>query len=240
VAEKLAKRASKQPAKKSRVETTNELGRRERNKLEKRDRIIAAAKALFGSKGFADTTTQEIAEKADIGTGTLFLYAKSKEELLVMVFSDDMLEQVQNAFSHLPSSGSLVDQLMHAFGSMIDYHDQDRELARALLKEVSVLTTPGPRKDLATLMRAIFEGIGEIITKGQSAGSIRDVADPLLAAENLFAIYYLALLNWISGEVSKPKFIKRLRIKLTLGVEGLIEPTAPKRTITARKPARKS
>ena len=83
MAENSVKRASGVRTKGSRAQATAEPGRRERNKQEKRARIIAAAKALFGSKGFADTTTQEIAEKADIGTGTLFLYAKSKEELLV-------------------------------------------------------------------------------------------------------------------------------------------------------------
>jgi AcrR family transcriptional regulator len=61
-------------------------GRREQNKQEKLARIAAAAKALFAAKGFAQTTTQEIAERAEIGAGTLFLYAKSKEDLLVMVF----------------------------------------------------------------------------------------------------------------------------------------------------------
>jgi len=231
VAEKLAKRASGGQPQGARA--TAEPGRRERNKREKRARIVAAAKALFETKGFADTTTQEIAEKADIGTGTLFLYAKSKEELLVMVFSGDMLEQVQNAFSHLPASGSLVDQLMHAFGSMIEYHDQDRELARALLKEVSILTTPGPSKDLALLMRSIYAGIGDILLAGRGRESLRKGVDPLLAAENLFGIYYLSLLNWISSDLSKPRFLKRLRAKLTLGVEGLIDAAG------ADKPARK-
>lgn len=231
---KLVNRSSGVRAKTSRAQRPVEPGRRERNKLEKRARIVAAARALFGSKGFADTTTQEIAEKADIGTGTLFLYAKSKEELLVMVFSGDMLEQAQNAFLHLPASASLVDKLMHVFRYMIEYHDQDKELAKALLKEVTILNTPGPRRDLARLMRCIYSGIGDILAAGQGAGTIRQGVDPLLAAENLFSIYYLTLLNWVSGEISKPRFLKRLRAKLTIGVEGLIEPakTPPK---SARK-----
>jgi len=232
---KLVKQNSGVRAKASRAQSPVEPGRRERNKQEKRSRIIAAAKELFGSQGFADTTTQKIAEKADIGTGTLFLYAKSKEELLVMVFSGDMLEQAQNAFRHLPASGSLVDKLMHVFRYMIEYHDQDKDLARALLKEVTVLTTPGPRRDLARLMHCIYSGIGEILAAGQAAGTIRKGVDPQLAAENLFGIYYLTLLNWMSGEISKPRFLKRLRAKLTISAEGLIEPAK-----TPKKSARKA
>ncbi|MFZ3033097.1 MAG: TetR/AcrR family transcriptional regulator [Parvibaculum sp.] len=240
MAEKVAKRALRDQTRGARAQSPVEPGRRERNKQEKRARIIAAAKELFGSKGFADTTTQEIAERADIGTGTLFLYAKSKEELLVMVFSGDMLKEVQTAFSHLPASGSLVDKLMHAFGSMIEHHDQDRDLAKALLKEVSVLSIPGPSKDLALLMRSIFAGIGDILLSGEGGEKLREGVDPLLAAENLFGIYYLSLLNWISGNLSKPRFLKRLRAKLTLGVEGLIDPARAAEPTPARKPARKS
>jgi AcrR family transcriptional regulator len=61
------------------------VGRRERNKQAKLERITAAASELFAEYGVDDVTTQQIADKADIGTGTLFLYAKTKGELLLLV-----------------------------------------------------------------------------------------------------------------------------------------------------------
>ncbi|WP_104175257.1 TetR/AcrR family transcriptional regulator [Arthrobacter sp. Y81] len=61
------------------------VGRRERNKQAKLDRITAAARELFAMHGVDEVTTQQIADKADIGAGTLFLYAKSKGELLLLV-----------------------------------------------------------------------------------------------------------------------------------------------------------
>jgi TetR/AcrR family transcriptional regulator len=61
------------------------MGRRERNKAEKLERIMTAASALFAERGIEDVTTQQVAEAADIGTGTLFLYAKTKGDLLLMV-----------------------------------------------------------------------------------------------------------------------------------------------------------
>ena len=61
------------------------VGRRERNKQAKLDRIIAAAAELFAERGVEEVTTQQIADRADIGTGTLFLYAKTKGELLLLV-----------------------------------------------------------------------------------------------------------------------------------------------------------
>ena len=64
---------------------TPPVGRRERNKQAKLERITAAAAELFSEHGVDDVTTQQIADKADIGTGTLFLYAKTKGELLLLV-----------------------------------------------------------------------------------------------------------------------------------------------------------
>lgn len=65
--------------------TVQPVGRRERNKQAKFDRIVAAATELFAEHGVDEVTTQQIADAADIGTGTLFLYAKTKGELLLLV-----------------------------------------------------------------------------------------------------------------------------------------------------------
>ena len=71
------------------------VGRRERNKQQKLDRITAAASELLAEHGIEDVTTQQIADKADIGTGTLFLYAKTKGELLLLVQNAHYAEALQ-------------------------------------------------------------------------------------------------------------------------------------------------
>ncbi|WP_456795103.1 TetR/AcrR family transcriptional regulator [Curtobacterium sp. PvP017] len=79
---------------------TQAPGRRERNRQDKLDRITAAASELFAEHGVDDVTTQQIAERADIGAGTLFLYAKTKGELLLLVQNakyDEALEQGRRA-----------------------------------------------------------------------------------------------------------------------------------------------
>ncbi|MCI4012547.1 helix-turn-helix domain-containing protein [Brevibacterium sp. ZH18] len=61
------------------------LGRRERAKAEKRARILAAARALFEERGFERTSMSEVARAADVAEGTVFRYAATKVELLMMV-----------------------------------------------------------------------------------------------------------------------------------------------------------
>src|SRR5260370_34872038 len=87
-------------------------GRRERQRVRTLAKIIRAARILFARKGFDATTTQEIAAKADIGTGTLFNYAKTKEDLLGLVFREEMDVGVEQALRTIPEKGSLSDQLL--------------------------------------------------------------------------------------------------------------------------------
>lgn len=64
------------------------IGRRVRNMRDKQERIAAAAARLFVRDGFEKVTVAQIAKDADIAAGTLFRYAASKAELLMMVYNE--------------------------------------------------------------------------------------------------------------------------------------------------------
>ncbi|QLY34939.1 TetR/AcrR family transcriptional regulator [Nocardia huaxiensis] len=57
---------------------------------DKRTRIFGAAATLFAEHGFEKTTTQQISDRAEIAAGTLFRYASSRAELLLMVYNEDL------------------------------------------------------------------------------------------------------------------------------------------------------
>ncbi len=187
-------------------------GRRERNKLQKRARIAAAARALFGRQGFAETTTQQIAAAADIGTGTLFLYAKSKEDLLVMVFKDEMLETARAIYADLPAGKSAPDQMMTVFNRMADYHARDADLSRLLLKELVIPDSSDRISDIAELMDAIFDGLTEIVR----AAPHKPNGDPALIARSAFALYYFQLISWLGSGFDRNWCMRLLRDQLSL------------------------
>ena len=187
-------------------------GRRERNKLQKRTRIVEAARALFERHGFAETTTQQIAAAADIGTGTLFLYAKSKEDLLVMVFKDEMLETARAIYADLPAGASVTDQMMTVFNRMADYHARDADLSRLLLKELVIPDSPDRISDIAELMDAIFDGLTDIVR----AAPHKLNGDPALIARSAFALYYFQLISWLGSGFDRNWCIRLLRDQLSL------------------------
>jgi AcrR family transcriptional regulator len=59
-------------------------GLRERNKLDKLRRIKDTAARLFVSKGYDETTMPEVAARAGVGLGTVFVYATTKRDLLFL------------------------------------------------------------------------------------------------------------------------------------------------------------
>ena len=191
---------------------TAEPGRRERNKLQKKARIVAAARDLFQRQGFAETTTLQIAEAADIGTGTLFLYAKSKEDLLVMVFQDEMLETVRAIYADLPPNVTATEQMMIVFNKMADYHGRDLELSRVLLKELVIPSSSERIREIAELMDTIFDGLTAIVTDRAQI----EVGNAALIARSAFALYYFALIGWLGGGFARTWSMRQLRDQLSI------------------------
>lgn len=72
------------------------MGLREKKKKETKEKIINAARDILLSKGYNDTTMEKIAEKAEIGVGTVYNYFKSKAEIFVLIMSEELLLNEEN------------------------------------------------------------------------------------------------------------------------------------------------
>ncbi|MFK7831171.1 MAG: TetR/AcrR family transcriptional regulator [Congregibacter sp.] len=190
------------------------MGRRERAKKEKLRRIMEAARYLFEAQGFDKTTTQQIADRADIGTGTLFLYTESKEDLLVMVFERDMQEQATRVFSKTSGAQPPVDQVCAVFREMMDYHAQDLEISEVLLRTLVMAPVDEHRQSVhAELMATIFDGLAQITLVAQKNGITPRQLDPGIAARSMFSCYYLGLVRWLTGQNTRAAFEERLRLQ---------------------------
>ncbi|WP_285114299.1 TetR/AcrR family transcriptional regulator [Leifsonia sp. fls2-241-R2A-40a] len=111
-------------------------GRRERNKQEKLDRIIAAAGRLFAERGVDDVTTQEVADAADIGAGTLFFYARTKGELLLMVQNALYADALQEGRDAAEALKDPVDAVLAIAAPVIHCNRTQVENGRTYLREM--------------------------------------------------------------------------------------------------------
>ena len=116
--------------------TSTPAGRRERNKQEKLDRIVAAAGELFAEHGVDDVTTQQIADKADIGTGTLFLYAKTKGELLLLVQNSHYVEALERGRSDAEAISDVLDAVLAIVRPIVECNRVQIDNGRTYLREM--------------------------------------------------------------------------------------------------------
>ena len=208
VAARLARAASRSPG--GRKVARDAGSRRERNKQDKLRRITEAARRLFYERGFEATTTQAIAEAADIGTGTLFSYVRVKEDLLLMVFLDDLLAVIDTALQSTRPGATLVDKVFHLFDSLLRFHSRDLELSRHFTRETYAVRTPERRADINRLMAAILDPLAQMIVHEQARGGVRADADPKTVAWQFFAFYF----GVVSGMVNNMSTLREGRALL--------------------------
>jgi AcrR family transcriptional regulator len=111
-------------------------GRRERNKLEKRQRIREATRELFSAQGFEATTVRQIAERAEVGLGTLFNYARDKRDLTFLLFNDDLSRLADDAIAGSARKTGLFEQVMAVWEPHYRYLARDPVLCRILLRDM--------------------------------------------------------------------------------------------------------
>jgi len=100
--------------------------RKEREKLQRRRDIIDAAEKVFFSRGFESATMDEIAEKAELSKGTLYLYFKSKEDLQFAIFmrGSDILMKMMN--DNLSTGSTGYQRLLGLADSFIRFSRENR------------------------------------------------------------------------------------------------------------------
>ncbi len=195
------------------------LGRVERKKLDKLNRIKRAARSLFARKGFELTTTREIAQAADVGVGTVFLHGGSKQDLLVMIFREEAGRAVDAAFETM-TERRLIDQLLRVFGALISHHEHNIGLARVFVKELPFVDDD--RHGRATFMADLFRRMAALIDRAQARGELRPGIPSYRLAKNLFALYFACLHEWLgAGTVTSEERDTMLRASLELHLEGL-------------------
>lgn len=181
----------------SRESSSGAGGLRARQKADKRERLRAAAWELFTTQGFDDTTTREVAERAGVAAGTLFLYASDKADLLFLVFEHRLAETVDDAFRALPR-GSLKHQLLFLFGRVFEMYEKSPDLARKFVKELPGAN--GPNAERVNGMTFVFlQRLAAVVEEAAKRGELREDVPALLAARTIFAIYYMGLLSWLFG-----------------------------------------
>src|SRR5436305_10207394 len=103
---------------------------------DKRTRIMDAAIKVFAERGFHTATVAEIAKAAGVADGTIYLYFKSKDDLLLRVFDEKMTELLAEARAGLESEPSAPQKLHRFIQLHLSLVERNPELAQVLIVDL--------------------------------------------------------------------------------------------------------
>lgn len=209
-----------------------EPGLREMNKLEKRQRIRAAVRELFSKHGYETATLRQIAKRAHVGLGTLFNYAQDKQDLVFLVFNEELAAVTTEALSAARSQRRLLDQLLGLSGLHYKFFARNPALSRILLKELTFYSEGKQAEEFQRIRGRLLAGIEEVVRGAQKDRQIRSEEDAALISRHIFLVFAGALRWWIAGRRPDPsKGLADLRRLLELQIGGLrCEPKVNRRS----------
>ncbi|MEU1981808.1 helix-turn-helix domain-containing protein [Nocardia sp. NPDC019395] len=166
------------------------VGRRERNKQQKLDRITAAAGELFAEYGVDEVTTQQIADKADVGTGTVFLYVKTKGELLLLVQNTHYVEALERGRAAAENIPDVLDAVMTIIRPIVGCNRTQIDNGRTYLREMVFGNPEEPHhRDALAVVEQTEEAIAAVLRRDERVG----VAEAARRAHIVSAIMFLAM-----------------------------------------------
>ena len=145
--------------------------RRERRRLETRERLYRAALELFAERGFLETTVEDITEAADVGKGTFFNYFPTKEHVLA-AYGGERIAAVERALEKARSTrGSVLEVLGELAADSAGQSHENPAVLRAIY--AAHASCAPVRAELQKRMRISRKMLAEIISLAQKRGEIR-------------------------------------------------------------------
>jgi TetR/AcrR family fatty acid metabolism transcriptional regulator len=163
---------------------------------DKREAILRAAIKVFAANGYFNSKVSDIAGAAGIADGTVYLYFKSKDEILHSIFDRAMAEFIAEGKRELAEVTDPTGRLRRIAELHLEKLGADRSLAVVFQVELR-----GSIKFMQEFSAAGFaeylEVIRETIADGQRAGEFRSDIKPIVAAKIFYGALDEMVTNWI-------------------------------------------
>ena len=170
---------------------------------DKREAILRAAIKVFAQRGYFNSKVADVAKEAGIADGTVYLYFKSKDEILHSVFDRAMEEFIAEGKKELARIESPKDKLRRIAELHLEKLSADRDLAIVFQVELR-----GSTKFMQEFSAAGFAEYLDIIQQtfieGQRKGIFQKDLKPIVCAKILYGALDEMVTNWILSNNSYP------------------------------------
>ena len=143
-------------------------------------RILLAAATAFAERGFHATTTRDIAAQAGLSPAALYVYFRSKEEVLHQIATSALDFTIEVAATEANRPGSPADRLAGLVQVLTIWHTYNSQVAHVVLYQIGALS-PAHLADITARQREVGRIVRQVIADGISSGDF-DVPDSGAAA----------------------------------------------------------
>ena len=185
---------------------TERISRKEREYLAHREEILSAAEKVFAAKGFFPTTMSDIARRAEFGTGTLYKYFKSKEELYFTLIDEKVEEINRLVKTELSQRHSGVEKIKKVLRLQFEFIERNRDFFRIYVSERSRFewtVKDDLGKGLHEKMVSYIDILSEVMREGIKKGEFRSM-DPKDLAHAFVGIVNSFVFEWLISREPYP------------------------------------
>ncbi|MBF8288255.1 MAG: TetR/AcrR family transcriptional regulator [Candidatus Rokubacteria bacterium] len=166
---------------------------------DKPQQIIEAAVRVFAREGYYNSRVSDIAREAGIAAGTIYLYFKTKDDILVTLFRDKMAEFVgalRKAIAGEPDAASKVRRLVSLHFSMLEENPDLAEVVQVELRQGQKFFRGASSQEIG----AYFALIGSVLEEGVAERRFRSDLPVKVATKMLFGAMDQMATSWVLGK----------------------------------------
>ena len=162
----------------------------------KRERILDAAVVEIARRGYAATTVAMIARRAGVADGTIYLYFKNKDEILVQLFERAMNRFIDEGRERLDGLVGAEERLRAIIELHLELVGRDRDMA--IITQVELRHSLHFMEELSRAQVGQYLAvIAQVVDEGRREGVFRAEIDALFAAKAIFGVLDEMATDWI-------------------------------------------
>ena len=166
------------------------------SKDDKRSRILKDAVKVFAQLGFYNAKVSQIAKNAGIADGTIYLYFKNKDEILISIFEEEMAKFIAKVSKEIESETDVKSRLQVFAKTHLNFVKENPKLAQVFQLELRQ-SNKFIKEYAGSKLREYLNVAGDIFEEGQRQGVIRKDLHPGLMKRALFGSLDEVATHWV-------------------------------------------
>ncbi len=176
----------------------------EKNQSDKYQKIIQAATHVFASKGFYNSKVADIAKEADVADGTIYLYFKNKDDLLISIFESSIDGFIHSVETTIRDTKNPIEKLHQFIRLHLALVQDNQDIAQVLQIELRQ-SSKFMKEYAATRFREYLDIVARIIEEGQQQELFKKELNPMILKRAIFGAIDEMALEWVLMKKKKYK-----------------------------------